>query len=137
MAKRKSSNPHPREIMPDVLWSFDRPPFASQTEFAAAVAEYHLELSEESEWRPEDVVLPSPAVRIEHDYNDGPENSSVDLVADNGESFTAAELLFKVHNAFAVELSEGDHVFFEGFLRVDTKGRDPNAPPVYEVCLGS
>ncbi len=49
----------------------------------------------------------------------------------------AAELLFKIHNAFAPQLSQGDHHFFEGLTLVKRRNADPNEPPVYEVMTGS
>jgi hypothetical protein len=57
------------------------------------------------------------------------------LVADNGESFTAGELPFKVHNAFVEALRQMDHQYFEG-MTLSPEQR-PDMAPLYDLDLGS
>ena len=136
MAKRKCGAPrYPRDLMQDVCWSFTGPTFTDQAKFVEAVRQYGREIRGECIWDPDEVVLPSSRVRIEHDYAEEPDESSVELTTDNPTGFTAGELLFKVHNAFVDQLSEGDHVFFEGFTLMKKPRGD--TPPLYEIDLGS
>ena len=151
MAKQRKKSPsYPRELLDDVAWSFTDPPFASREAFVQAVAGYYTDLEWEFEWRPDEVVLRSPRVQVRVEYWDDPEEllpgvtfdeDTGDLVADltaaGEEGFTAGELLFKIHNAFAPQLSEGDHHFFEGLELVKNRDANPNEPPVYEVMTGS
>ena len=60
---------------------------------------------------------------------------TVELAADNGESFTAGELLFKVHNAFVAHLRQMDHQYFEGFSL--DEHQEAGKPPLYNLDLGS
>jgi hypothetical protein len=154
MAKRsRAAPPFPRDLLDEVAWSFIDPPFATQAAFVEAVRAYEretrLEGEDESPWRPDEVVLWAPRVRIICEYWDDPEhltkgvtfdeetgNLQTDLTADGAEGFTSAELLFKIHNAFANYLGEGDHHFFEG-LHLCGRKHNANAPPVYEVYTGS
>jgi hypothetical protein len=78
-----------------------------------------------------------PRVRVtpDVDQTDWDEQPEVELSADNGEAFTAEELLFKVHNAFVADLRGGDHVFFEGFTL--SEHQEKGRPPLYNLDLGS
>ena len=59
----------------------------------------------------------------------------VTLTADDGASFTAGELLFKLHNAVVEHLRENDHHFFEGLTLT---GWDQDGKvPVYQLGQGS
>ena len=88
-------------------------------------------------WRPAEVVLRAARVRVSPDvaWYLTEEHPTVELVADNGGSFTACELLFKVHNAFVAELRQMDHQYFEGFTL--SEDQDPGEPPLYDLDLGS
>ena len=63
------------------------------------------------------------------------EEPLLDFSADNGESFTAGELLFKLHHAIAGRFDLGDHVFFEGLML--ERSPEEGGTPVYEMYLGS
>lgn len=130
MAKKAA---FPPELLDDVPWSFAVPAPADRAGFVAEVRAYLDDIGEGDEipWRPDEVVLRAARVRVVAD--DG--ELVADLDADGPVGFTAGELLFKIHGAFAAQLSEGDHHFFEGLVL--THGRNPNAPPVYEVLTGS
>jgi hypothetical protein len=63
------------------------------------------------------------------------EHPTAEFTADDGESFTAGELLFKVHNRFVAELQQMDHKYFEGF---SLSGQPQlGEPPLYDLDLGS
>jgi hypothetical protein len=145
MAKRaEGRGRYPRDVMrePDIYWSFTGPTFRSRSRFEEAVRRYHRELGHEDNWRPEELVLPCPRVRVRPDFWDDldPEEAEgliVELSADDGAGFTAGELLFKVHNAFMRRFAEaaGDYTFFEGFHLA--KAPTGDNPPLYDICLGS
>jgi hypothetical protein len=124
------------------LWSFTRPAFRSRARFEQAVAAYQRSLDVEDNWRPAEVVLPCPRVRVRPDFWDDLEPDEAkelvtELTAEDAAGFTAGELLFKVHNVFIRQWGEvaGDYTFFEGILlKGSPRG---NTPPLYDICLGS
>ena len=126
----------PATMLQDVSWTFRGPTFDEQGSFEAAVREYQSPDQGEV-WQPEEVVLRSPRVRVSPDVHWylSDEDPVVELVADNGESFTAGELLFKVHNAFVADLRQMDHKYFEGFSL--SRHQRMDAPPLYDLDLGS
>jgi hypothetical protein len=135
MARRNAQGrEYPREMMHNVFWSFTGPAYASQAEFVKVVSEYQAAIEAESTWEPEEIVLRSPRVRVQHEYGDGPEDDVVELTADNPEGFTSGELLFKVHNAFVDQFREWTN-FFEGFSLV--RERRANPIPLYEIEIGT
>jgi hypothetical protein len=129
-------------LLGDVEWCFTRPGFRSRARFEGAVRDLYREMGWEFDWRPDEVVLRCPRVRVRPDFWDDyePEEAPrfvVELTADHAAGFTAGELLFKVHNAFLRwwEEEAGDHTFFEGFHLAEAPAGD--APPLYDICLGS
>src|SRR3954452_456966 len=98
---------YPATLLQDVWWTFRGSTFADQTAFAAAVQQ-----AQDPEyvdvWRPGEVVLHAPRVRVSPDihwYLSDVEPVA-ELTADNGESFTASELLYKIHNSFVGDLRQ-------------------------------
>jgi hypothetical protein len=138
MASRaERGKPYPDEMMHDVHWSFRGPKYRSRTKFVEAVRQYYRDVELDGDWRPGEVVLRVPRVRLSPDVacTDWDEHPVVEVRADDGEAFTAGELLFKAHNAFVALLRDGDHVFFEGFT-LDSN-QQKGKPPLYNVDLGS
>lgn len=136
MAKRKkSSSSHPRELLASLCWSFTGGRFPSREAFVAAVRQYQLDITQTDDWQPEAIGLSCPRVQIEYEYWDDPFEVRFELEADDPAGFTAGELLHKIHEAVVEQLRTGDHHFFEGLSR--RKDQGPNAPPVYEINLGS
>src|SRR5262249_42738313 len=126
--------PFPPELLWGVSWTFRGPPYADRAAFEEAVAEFQ---GGDEDWRPEEVVLRCPRVRVSPDvaWYLTDEHPTVEFAADNGESFTAGELLWKVHNAFIVHLRQMDHQYFEGFSL--SGHQQPCTPPLYDLDLGS
>jgi hypothetical protein len=96
----------------------------------------------EFNWRPEEVVLPCPRVRVRpvfwDDYDPAEEGRFIaELAAGSPSGFTAGELLFKAHNLFLRRWEEdaGDYIYFEGFGLAKTPARD--SPPLYDINVGS
>lgn len=136
MATKGNNSPYPPELLFGVSWTFRGPAFDDRARFDAAVAECQ-DPDRGEVWRPDEVVLHAAYVRVSPDVawyltDDHP---TVEFVADNGESFTAGELLFKVHNAFVADLRQMDHMYFEGFTLDDDQ--EPGKPPLYNLDLGS
>jgi len=142
MAKKRAVGRRlPGRLLEEVCWSFTEGPFPDRAAFDAAVRQYQIDIREsEDSWRPEEVVLPCSEVRItcefwEEGWAEEEVEPIIHLTADNGTSFTAGELLFKVHNTVLAQGNMGDHHFFEGLSRKRT--RDPNEAPLYEIDTGS
>lgn len=137
--------PFPEYILCDTLWDFhEQYTFSSQAAFEEAVLRHHQEAEEyapdikpEECWQPTDVVLRSPRVVISY-FSDPPGEGEVEheaeFVSNNGESFTAGELLYKLHNAAVEQLRDSGHRWFEGF-ELDSIGEQ--GVPVYRLRLGS
>ncbi len=141
MIDRADANPLPASVMQNVAWSFfNGEVFADAAEFIQRVRRYNDDVAEEDTWNPDEVVLPSPRVRITYFGVETPDDEeymdmSVDLASDNGAHFTAGELLFKINNAVAPRLETVDHCYFEGLTIVAPPAGDD--PPVYQMVQGS
>lgn len=135
MARRKDAGPYPRELLMDACWSICGPKFETYTEFLAELRQYLREVVGHDRWPADAVVLRAPRARVSPDCcnTDWDEQPVVTLTADDGEAFTAGELLWKVHNAFTDQL--GDHHFFEGLNLADEQAA--GKPPLYDIGLGS
>lgn len=141
------SNLYPDELLEDINWSFTGGQFSSLKKFNRAVRKYE---ENNDYWHPEITILNIPQVKIilrvgcidENDIDDildgiGLEEEDVledllevVLLADNDESFTAGELLLKMHNAFvADERASLADVNLIGSLRLDSNSE--NVLPTY------
>lgn len=81
-----------------------------------AVRTYELQIRGTATWRPDRIAFRRPRIAVQYRCRRGSEQMGrlVELSCDNGEVFTAGELLFKVHNAVVEDLRDGGHHFFEG-----------------------
>lgn len=123
----------PLQVMGNVCWSFVGSPVASREEFDVRVRQHQIRAS----WRPEQVIIPAKRIAVQYMCWQGDEQivPVVTLGAENGESFTAGELLFELHNAAVEQLWEIDHHFFEG---LSLKGWiEDGKVPVYQLRQGS
>lgn len=132
----------PRRLLDDVEWCLCRPGFRSRRRFEAEFQRRYRHMGWEFAWCPDEVVLPCARVRVRpvfwDDYDPAEESRFIaELAADNPSGFTAAELLFKVHNLFLRRWEEdaGDYIYFEGLSLV----RKPlgSSPPLYDIDVGS
>jgi hypothetical protein len=127
----------PERVMGEVLWSFNSAPFADRAAFDARVRQYQIMIRKEDTWQPGRVVLPCGRIRLGYTCRQGGEQvfPVVELTSDDGTSFTAGELLFKVHNAVVEQVREIDHRYFEG---LSLTGRPaPGEVPLYHLLQGS
>jgi hypothetical protein len=134
---RNQPEPLPRGVMIGVSWSFGAPTFGTREAFEESVRAYQVQIRGEDTWNPDEVVIPRPQVKVMYrTWIRGKEAEPVvELLADNGASFTAGELLFKVHRAVADNLRKRDHKFFWGFRLSGDPGI--NEVPLYYMRLGS
>src|SRR5262245_34934581 len=139
MARKRGGSILPREVLGDVSWSFRDERFADRAAFDAEVRQEQIDIHGQDTWRPDEVALACPRVRIvcdDFEEEGEPEDDPIlDFRADDGESFTAGELLFKLHHAIAGRFYLGDHVFFEG-LHLQ-RSPEQGGTPVYDLYLGS
>ena len=127
----------PKNLLKKVYWAFSKGDFASLAEFNEEVRDYHISIVEEDVWQPDLKVLNEPSIQICFEYwtDEGDElEEFIELTADNSQFFTAGELLFKINNATADKLKNGDHIFFEGLNLSETLHNDK---PFYWMYLGS
>jgi hypothetical protein len=127
----------PKLVLRGIQWSFIGEPFTDRTGFNHKVRHYQIDITGEDTWRPNEVVLPCALVRVVYMCWAGDEQIEpvVELASDDGESFTAGELLFKLHNAVVGQLREINHHFLEGLELHSNQAADK--PPLYVLHQGS
>lgn len=134
----KTTDPElPRQVLPELCWSFIGPAFSSRSDFEDAVRAYQVLIRKRDDWRPETVVLPRAAVRVRYQClrDDELADAEVLLTSRDGSPFTAGELLFLVHNAVIADLREMNHHFFEGLSLAGHPAA--GEPPTYRLEQGS
>ncbi len=124
----------PSEILTSVSWSFTGPLFLEKSRFVSEVNEWSVQCGDTS-WEPDRVVLPVPRVLVTYPSASDTGEETIELVSENGEYFTADDLLFKIHNAIVGDVGNLDHHFFEG-LHLNSLPVAGN-PPLYQLWLGS
>lgn len=133
--------PFPATALVAAVWSFfDGETFSDAAEFDRRVKEYHVEVTGEDTWDPDEVVLPVPRVRVTYFGTESPDDEEytdfvAKLASDSGTHFTAGELLLKLNNEVAPRLKGVDHCYYEGLFFTDEVGED--GVPVYEMMQGS
>lgn len=133
--------PFPATALVAVVWSFFKgETFSDPAEFDRRVRAYHVEVTGEDTWDPDEVVLPVPRVRVRYFGMESPDDDEytdfeAELASDTGTHFTARELLLKLNNVVAPRLEGMDHSYYEGLFFTDEVG--DNGVPVYEMMQGS
>ncbi len=133
---RAGANPNDF-LMADILWSFTGGKRSSQEAFKEELVRYNLEVGKR-EIDPDEIVEESGEVIVllAYEDEDGDRVGEFRLTADNGESFTLGEILYKIHN-HVVECLDGlDYHFFEGLLDNGPHEQYPDIP-FYYLNLGS
>jgi hypothetical protein len=140
MTDEMEDGPFPLSALVPVLWSFfNGEQFSDPAEFDRRIRQYHVDVSEEDTWDP-DEVIPLPRLRITYFGVESPDDDEytdfvADIESDNGVSFTAGELMLKINNVAAPRLKDADHCYFEGLFLTEDVGDD--GVPVYEMMQGS
>jgi hypothetical protein len=133
---------YPTELLSDVIWRFwQESPYDDQAIFAARVTEWGRSVSadEPYDWDPAAVAIRAPRVRVKY-FGADPEDEfeyadyEATLVSADDQSFTNAELLFRLHNAVVERLRAVDHCHLEGLDLVDVSEA---GEPIYEMRQGS
>jgi hypothetical protein len=127
----------PERVLYGVYWSFRGGHFADLATFNEQVRQYQVDIGGEDTWSPDEIVIPCPRIRVAYVCWRGEEQLGpvVQLTSDDGEAFSAGELLFKVHNAVVGPLEGDNHCFFEGLTLHSPPSR--GKPPVYVLMQGS
>ncbi|REC78655.1 hypothetical protein DRF60_09420 [Chryseobacterium elymi] len=130
------------QILQSILWNFTEQKFSDIENFRIALKDYNEKITDEKFSENLDKpILKINKVAIQYEYWDENIEDIIEpdflLNADNGQFFTTAELLFKIHNQVHEKLKDDDHHFFEG-LELWT-GENPNYPdtPLYFLQQGS
>lgn len=137
----EDEGPYPVTALVSALWRFSGgEQFGDAAEFDRRVRQYHVDITDEDTWEPDEVALPIPRVIVkwfglESPTADEYTDYTLELEADDGARFTAGELLLKLNNAVAPRLKDADHAFFEGLFLTDDPPVD--GVPVYEMMQGS
>lgn len=145
---------HLETILSNTIWNFSARCYADEAEFAQEVAQCQ---GSHGIWQPEEIVLRQPSIvliyeawltsmeqllpneELNEEDDFVPEMADeegclveiqAELKADNGQYFTAAELLMKAHNQQANK-ELGDHIFFEG---IDVELADDGQYVGFVVC---
>ncbi|ERJ60374.1 hypothetical protein [Sphingobacterium paucimobilis] len=159
----KKKNNDPDNVLSEIVWTFNRKPYDSQIDFDGEIARYQKDiLKSKAHWNGDDIAIHASEIEITYeawisDLDDLRSNEelleaeedvfdedneedglfqveiSARLHAANGMHFTALDLLYQMeHQVSNKEL--GDHIFFEGFRRV----QDYERPfPLYYMICGS
>lgn len=126
----------PKTLLSDVAWSLAGDVFDTLDEFAQELRDYQPATADNPSFDPAELVLLHPTVILlcdgEDEDGDDAELEAA-LRADDGLAFSAAELLFKAHNAFVDALDGLDHHFFEGLMFDGLR----DGTPIYRLRLGS
>jgi len=126
---------YPNQLMSEVYWGFYGGRYECMEKFIREVTDYNKELNKE--WYPNQTILNCPKVTIQYSYwnneNENVEEKDFDLEADNQSSFTAGELLFKIHNHVVDKLEEEDFRFFEGLTLWKRKRKTLSSTPLYFI----
>jgi hypothetical protein len=121
---------YPKELMTDLNWGFYGGKYESREKFICEVTDYNNNL--DNEWIPDEIVLSHANVTIQYSWWDEGEDDDIEedfnLVSDSQLGFTAAELLYKIHNHVVDKLEDVDHHFFEGLTLFEGENySNPNA----------
>ena len=126
---KAEANADQKQILEGVNWSFVGQPFEHFNEFETCLIKDRIQLSNE-------VVLIHSKIKIVCelvDEKDLDQKIECVIIADNNQSFSAKELLFKIHNEMVAELANNDYHFFEGLTLLTENDK----LPVYMLNLGN
>lgn len=130
----------PTAVMRDVPWRFSTSA-ATRDEVVAAVEAELREGDSSAVWDADALVLPAPRLRVRipgfgnGEEEDGSDQDAVlELITDDARGFSAAGLLFRLHEAAAPLVGGTDYRYFEGLVLLDA---GDGGVPTYELRLGS
>lgn len=135
--KGSLSPPIPPSLLDNLDWSFPDNAPTDRVGFEDFVWQSQYRTGNNRCWDPEETVLVSPHVRVSYLCWRGQEQVEpvLELVSDNGTSFTAGDLLYKIHQGVAESLRGADHRFLEGLIL--SSPVPAGQSPLYWMRLGS
>jgi len=133
---------YPKELLRNIYWSFNYGPVENRQKFEEAVKTYHYKVSgQEFPFDLNEEILPFAKVVIQYMKYDEEEEDwdepQILLEAENGKSFTAGELLYKIHQTAGKALEGDDNVYFEGISFATDQDPDFPGIPVYFLDTGT
>jgi hypothetical protein len=121
-------------ILSEISWCFNSTNYITFDDFNKALTEFQVEVNENINWNPNEIVIEHPSVEITYFYWEregdvvfkderdkgttkvNKQMITATFIADNGKNFSSVELLYKIHQRLIFR-DLGDHVFFRGFNR--------------------
>jgi hypothetical protein len=130
----------PRNVLPDLAWSFKEPTQANPSLFLASVRAYGESIKAPVAEAELQTRFPLNALDIEYSYAKRLESGEwvdvpVKIRIRRSSPPTYGELLYELHTASAEALRDQDHCYFEGLVLLDRQNE--SGIPVYELYLGS
>lgn len=122
-AKKVDSNEmkEVKELLSDVLWSFQKSSYSSQAEFLQALKKYNEDVLKKPFKYP--VATPIPSIgktmkillfdEFSEEYQSKEANEFI-ITADNGQNLSGLEILYKLNNHLYPLLKNSDFCYFEG-----------------------
>lgn len=134
------------ELFRNVYWTFADQAYGDPDAFMNALRAYHASFDlngnePDIDW--DAVCLESASVVFQYAIFPKTEDEDIEekferVDSDNGESFTAKELLFKMHNLIGYKyLADEDNHFFEGLTYMQDQDPEFEGIPIYFVDAGS
>lgn len=134
------TQPAPKSLLHDILWRCEAKRYPAQDLFEQEVREYHEAILGDAErWRPDEVALEAPRVRVSFmcwTPDERQIDALVELEANDGARFTTGELMHQLCDELGAYLLENDcklydHCFFEGLSKASDE------PLTYYIYFGS
>lgn len=140
------------DILQDIAWAFNDKDYPAIADFNQEINRYQEHIMQhKTRWDPEAIVVDFPRVSVIYEYwagandpvfedeqvsgdNEEQKDVMVTFKADNGQYFTASELLYKLHMRLR-QRELGDHIFFEGLTAAEN--REAGTTPVFYLYCGS
>lgn len=131
---------YPKVLLRNIYWAFSEGPIENQENFINRLTSYHEQISGvKLPMGLDKIIFDYPKIvlqYVKYDENDDFEEPQELIEANNGESFSARELLFKIHQV-GINLENDHNCYFEGLTFATSD--DPDFPeiPVYFLDTGS
>lgn len=132
---------YPKQLLRNIYWAFSEGAINSMENFALAITSYHRDISGSNlPVQLNEVIFNHPKivlqyVKYDEEIDDFEEPQEL-VEADNGESFTVKELLYKIHQV-GINLENEDNCYFEGLTFATSDDPDFLNIPVYFLDTGS
>ncbi|MEO2281031.1 hypothetical protein [Pseudoalteromonas pernae] len=123
-----------RSVLNHIGWSFSGEKFDEIDSFRNELIAFQVDDFLESEL--DEICFLASFISVSYWCYEGESqiDKTVEIHSDNGISFTALEVLYKLHNSIVLDLDEIDHHFFEGLIPLKESRVDS---PKFKIWQGS